>query len=48
LITGGKSKTYECWIFEIKDKTMTWTALRDNNKTESYQMEKVVAAPQTK
>jgi len=48
LVTGGKSKTYECWIFEIDGDTMTWTALRDNNKTESYQMTKVAAAPQTK
>jgi len=48
LITGGKSKTFECWNFEINDKAMTWTALRENNKTESYQMEKVSAAPQTK
>jgi len=47
LITGAKGKCFECWIFEINGNMMNWSALRKNNKTESYQMTKVDTAPQT-
>jgi hypothetical protein len=45
LVTGGKGKTFECWNFEIDGNNMTWSALRKNNHTESFQMSKVTNPP---
>jgi len=45
LISGGTSKTYDCWNFNLDGTTMTWTGLQENNKTITYEMEKVVSAP---
>jgi hypothetical protein len=47
LVTGGKGKTFECWNFNIDGNNMTWSALRNNNLTESYQMTKVTNPPKT-
>lgn len=47
LLSGGTGKAYECWNFSIDGNTMTWTGLRENNVTITYQMEKVASAPET-
>lgn len=38
LNSGGTGKAYECWNFSINGDTMTWTGLRENNKTVTYEM----------
>ncbi len=45
LITGGTGKAFECWNFSIAGDTMTWTGLRANNKTVTYEMTKVANPP---
>ena len=45
IVTGGKGKTFECWNFTIEGNTMTWSAIRNNNAAESYQMTKVDNPP---
>lgn len=45
LISGGTGKAFECWNFSILNDTMTWTALRQGNKTVRYEMKKVSAPP---
>lgn len=45
LISGGTGKAFECWNFTIDGDSMTWTGLRENNATITYQMEKVSSAP---
>ncbi len=47
LISGGTGKAFECWNFDIVGNTMSWTGLRDNGLTASYQMEKVAGPPAT-
>ncbi len=44
-VAEGNHKFYDCWNIHIDGDTMTWTALRENNQIESYEMEKVEAAP---
>ncbi len=38
LQSGIKGKAYEGWNFSISGNTMTWTGLRENNKTVTYEM----------
>lgn len=45
-ISRGSGKEFECWNFFISGTQMIWTGLRDNNKTITYQMEKVAHAPE--
>ena len=45
LISGGTGHAFECWDFSISGNTMTWTGLREGNKTVTYQMEKVSTPP---
>ncbi len=47
LITGGTGKAFECWNFSIAGNQMTWTGLREDNRTVTYQMERVESAPET-
>ncbi len=46
LLSGGTGKTFECWNFSITGNEMTWTALRRENQTITYQMERVESAPE--
>jgi hypothetical protein len=45
LQSGNIGKAYECWNFSITGDTMTWTGLRENNKTVTYEMVKVDKSP---
>jgi hypothetical protein len=45
LISGGTGKSFECWNFEINGNRMTWTGLRQNGQTITYEMEKVASVP---
>jgi hypothetical protein len=45
LISGGTGKAYECWSFDIEADTMVWNGLRVDNKTVTYEMERVVNTP---
>jgi hypothetical protein len=47
LISGGTGKAFECWNVTIDENNMTWTGLRENNVTITYQMEKVLSPPET-
>lgn len=46
LLSGSTGKAYECWNISIAGNTMDWTAIRENGKTVSFQMEKVSGPPQ--
>ncbi|MEI7437250.1 MAG: hypothetical protein WCL16_10660, partial [bacterium] len=48
LISGGSGQAFECWNFSIAGNTMRWTGLRENNKTVTYEMQKVASAPATR
>jgi hypothetical protein len=45
LISGGTGKAYECWNIDIDGDHMTWTGLRANNSTVTYDMNKVEQGP---
>lgn len=45
LLSGGTGTAYECWNFNIVGNQMTWTGLRENNTSISYQMDKVTSLP---
>jgi len=47
LISGGTGLAFECWNFNLKENKMTWTGLRENNTTITYEMERVSSAPST-
>ncbi len=47
LQSGTTGMNYECWNISINNTKMNWTALRTNNKTVTYEMDKVEAAPPT-
>lgn len=42
---GVGNKVYECWDIALDGDTMTWTGLRANNFTETYEMVKVSNPP---
>jgi len=47
LISGDTGLAFECWDFTLDGNNMTWTGLRENNTTVTYEMEKVPAPPVT-
>lgn len=48
LQSGAKGTTYECWFISFEGNKMKWTALRSDNKTVTYEMEKVTNLPTSK
>jgi hypothetical protein len=47
LISGGSGLAFECWNFIINGNKMTWTGLRENHITITYEMERVSLPPAT-
>lgn len=48
LQSGIKGLTFECWILSFENSKMKWTALRNDNKVVTYEMEKVDKVPTSK
>jgi hypothetical protein len=48
LLSGSVGLSFECWNFSITNSKMTWTGLRADNKTVTYEMNKVDAVPVSK
>lgn len=46
LLTGKQGRTFECWNFTIDEDKMQWTGLRENNIMVTFDMKKVLAAPE--
>jgi hypothetical protein len=44
-VAEGNYKFYDCWNILIEEDTMIFTALREDNRIEIYEMERVESAP---